>query len=224
MKFMVEGREWEFQPQKLIIAGYTGRDQQALQRHIEELKKIGVPAPEKTPTYFAVPVDRLTTGSVIEVLEATSSGEPEAVLFYHQSSIYVGVGSDHTDREIEKTSIPLAKVVTPKPVSYRLWSYSRIKDRWDDLVLRSWVGKNGRERLYQEGKMKTLLPPETLLQLVKENVKGDINDSVIFCGTVPMIEEKIWYEGYFEAELFDPVSGESLTCPYVTKKIDYLRG
>ena len=42
-----------------IIAGWTGRDREALERHIEELEAIGVKRPASTPIYYRVAASRL---------------------------------------------------------------------------------------------------------------------------------------------------------------------
>jgi len=223
LEFLLEGTEVEFVPKKLIMAGYTGRNQEAVRIHVEELKKLGVPAPKEVPTFFVVPVDRLSTEPLIEALELTSSGEPEVVYFITGKDIWVGIGSDHTDREMEKTSIPYSKLVAPKPVSRKLWSYERLKDEWDSLILRSWVGGDGRERVYQEGRLEMLLRPEQLLEILAPKVSGDLEGAVIFGGTVPMLGEELHFEGYFEAELMNPRTNESLSCSYTTKILNYLR-
>ncbi len=36
----------------LVVAGWTGRDEAALQRHIEELAAIGVPRPSSVPVFY----------------------------------------------------------------------------------------------------------------------------------------------------------------------------
>ena len=38
--------------QNLIIAGWAGRDQQAIEHHIEELAALGVPRPSAVPLYY----------------------------------------------------------------------------------------------------------------------------------------------------------------------------
>ena len=43
-----------FRPTELVIAGWTGRDQQALSKHIRELEEIGVKAPKSTPIFYRV--------------------------------------------------------------------------------------------------------------------------------------------------------------------------
>jgi hypothetical protein len=83
---------------KAVVGGWTARDQEGLRHHIEELAKIGVPRPEKTPLFYRVSARRLTTDTAIEALGNASSGEVEWVMLKYGGRLWVGAGSDHTDR------------------------------------------------------------------------------------------------------------------------------
>ena len=85
--------------ESLIIAGWTGRDQAAVEHHIRELEAIGVKRPATAPIFYRVSADRLTTASSIQVLGERSSGEVEFVLLQWEGKFLVGAGSDHTDRD-----------------------------------------------------------------------------------------------------------------------------
>ena len=39
----------------LIIAGWTGRDAEAVEKHILELEKIGISRPSSTPIFYRAP-------------------------------------------------------------------------------------------------------------------------------------------------------------------------
>src|SRR5262249_327333 len=82
---------------ELVIAGWTGRDVAALERHIRELEAIGVKRPKTTPVFYRVAASLLTSGEAIEVLGDQSSGEAECVVYSVDGGLFVGVGSDHTD-------------------------------------------------------------------------------------------------------------------------------
>jgi hypothetical protein len=43
-----------FQANNLVIAGWTGRDEVALKKHIRELEEIGVRPPKTTPIFYRV--------------------------------------------------------------------------------------------------------------------------------------------------------------------------
>jgi hypothetical protein len=84
-----------------IIAGWTGRDAAAVEKHVRELEALGVKRPASTPIFYRVGAARLTTGTEIEAVGTTSGGEVEFVLLQHDGRLWVGAGSDHTDREVE---------------------------------------------------------------------------------------------------------------------------
>jgi hypothetical protein len=85
---------------RAVIAGWTGRDPAARDKHIAELEAIGIARPASTPIYYRVAARRLTTADSIEVSGSETSGEVEFVLIGWEGRIFVGVGSDHTDRKV----------------------------------------------------------------------------------------------------------------------------
>ena len=219
-KLQATQRDVDFVPRRIIIAGYTGRNQEEVRAHINELAAQGVPAPAEIPTIFRATLDRLTTDSEMEVLGEHTSGEAEAVLFVDGNDIWVAVGSDHTDRELEKVNIAASKQVCPKPVSAEVWRYADVRERWDSLVLRSWVGESSREQLYQEGRMSAILPPADLLAILRGRLGKLVDGAVIFTGTIPLLGGRFIIRPYFEAELLDEYSGQSLRCAYRVRRAD----
>src|SRR6202012_5982522 len=91
-----------------VIAGWTGRDPVARDKHIAELEAIGIARPASTPIYYRVSARRLTTEDSIEVSGTESSGEVEFVLIGWQGRIFVAAGSDHTDRKVETYSVTVS--------------------------------------------------------------------------------------------------------------------
>src|ERR1700684_1896454 len=79
-----------------VIAGWTGRDPVARDKHIAELEAIGIARPASTPIYYRCSARRLTTEDEIEVCGGNSSGEVEFVLIGWQGRIFVGLGSDQS--------------------------------------------------------------------------------------------------------------------------------
>lgn len=222
VRFKLRGdqREVGFAPRRIIIAGYTGRNQEEVRAHIRELAAQGIPAPAEVPTIFRATLDRLTTDSQVEVVGAHAAGEAEAVMLVDGSDVWVAVGSDYTDRELEKIDVTAAKQVCPKPVSAEVWRYADVRERWDSLVLRSWVGQSGREQLYQEGCMSALLRPEDLLAILRQRLGKLVDGAVIFTGTIPLLGGRFVPKPYFEAELFDESTGRSLRCVYRAFRVD----
>ena len=167
MKFYINGKEINWEPKNLIIAGYTAKDQDALRAHIEELEKIGVPAPQTVPMIYQLSPELLSTETEISTVRNDSSGEVEVVLLNIEGEWYVGIGSDHTDRVLEAVSIQKSKQVCAKPISKELWPLSSIEDHWDDLQLKSWYSVNGEVQLYQSGKLEEFLSPKELIEIVE---------------------------------------------------------
>jgi len=92
---------------ELVIAGWTGRDVAALEKHIRELEAIGVKRPKTTPIFYRVAASLLTSADAIEVLGDQSSGEAECVVYSVDGGLFVGIGSDHTDRKAEAVGVSL---------------------------------------------------------------------------------------------------------------------
>ena len=198
--------------ESLVIAGWTGRNVAALEAHIKELEAIGVKRPKTVPIFYRVASSLTTTATFIEVMADKSSGEVEFVLFALEDGLWLGVGSDHTDRKAETVGVTLSKQLCAKPVGPTLWRYDEVKPHWDKLVLRSFVPDGGKRRLYQEGPVTNMRSPEELIKLYTggDRLKPG---TAMFCGTFA-VQGDISYSGTFEMELEDPVLGRKLTHGY----------
>src|ERR1700736_2227743 len=75
-----------------VVAGWTGRDAAAVEKHIKELEALGVKRPASTPIFYRVSAARLTTDAEIEVVGDKSGGEVEFVLLRHDGRMWVGTG------------------------------------------------------------------------------------------------------------------------------------
>ena len=220
-RFTLQGsRALDFSPERVIIAGYTGRNQEETRAHIRELERQGIPTPAEIPAIFRTTLDRLTTDGEIEVVGDRTAGEAEAVLLVRGGDLWIAIGSDHTDRKLETIDIPASKQVCPKPVSAEVWRYADLRERWDNLVLRSWVGDSGREVRYQEGRMAALLRPEDLLAMLRRRLGDAVDGATIYTGTIPLIGGKFAHKPFFTAELYDEETGRSLVCAYRVRSVD----
>ena len=146
-----------------VIAGWTGRDPLARDRHIAELEALGIARPASTPIFYRVAARRLTTGDSIEVTGGDSSGEVEFVLIGWQGRIFVGCGSDHTDRKVESYGVTVSKQMCDKPVAPVLWELEDVIDHWDRMILRAHAVIAGERMLYQEGTLDAMLPVKDLI-------------------------------------------------------------
>lgn len=197
-----------YQVSELVIAGWTGRDQAALHKHIRELEALGVRPPKTTPIFYRVAASLLTTAGEIEVSGPDSSGEVEFVLIKEDSGLRVAVGSDHTDRKAETVGVSLSKQLCAKPVSPESWRYDEVKPHWERLVLRSWADGE----LYQEGPVTAMRAPEDLLQ----RFGGLRSGWAMFCGTLAA-KGGIRPAARFTMELEDPVLKRRLSHEYAIK-------
>jgi hypothetical protein len=196
----------------LVIAGWTGRNVEALEAHIKELEAIGVKRPKSVPIFYRVAHSLLTTGPAIEVMADKSSGEVEFVLYALNDGLWLGVGSDHTDRKAETVGVTLSKQLCAKPVGATLWRYDEVKSHWDKLKLRSFVPDGSKRRLYQEGPVTNMRSPEELIKLYTGGDKLKAG-TAMFCCTFA-VHGEISYSGTFDMELEDPVLGRKLTHGY----------
>jgi hypothetical protein len=196
----------------LVIAGWTGRNVAALEAHIKELEAIGVKRPKSVPIFYRVARSLLTTDDTIEVMADKSSGEVEFVLYALDDGLWLGVGSDHTDRKAETIGVTLSKQLCAKPVGATLWRYDDVKPHWDKLTLRAFAADGGSRRLYQEGPVTNMRSPEELIRLY---TGGDrlAPGTAMFCGTFA-VHGGISTSGAFEMELDDPVLQRKLSHSY----------
>jgi hypothetical protein len=207
----IDGRaSIEVKVNRLVIAGWAGRDARDVEHHIRELEALGVKRPASVPTFYLVAAALLTTESAIDVVGTQSSGEVEVVLIQTASDgLLVGIGSDHTDRRVESYDVTVSKQMCAKPVSAALWRYADVAPHWDLLIARSWrIDGDADPVLYQEGTLARLLCPEELIERGL-GAAAMPPGSAMFCGTQAVLGELSAGVGY-ELELHDPVLGRSL--------------
>lgn len=205
------GRETTVAVHTAIVAGWTGRDRAAVEQHMAELEELGVPRPSSAPIFYRVSAARLTTSEEIEST-AASSGEVEVVLLRHGGELWVGAGSDHTDREVETYGVAVSKQLCDKPVARELWRYEDVAPHWDELELRSWIGDG---ELYQEGALAGLMHPDDLLGLAGPELA---DGTLMFCGTFAAIGG-IRPGTPFRYELRDAVLGRAIEGRYAMREL-----
>ena len=195
-----------------VIAGWTGRDPVARDKHIAELEAIGIARPATTPIYYRCSTRRITLEDRIEVSGGDSSGEVEFVLIGWQGRIFVGCGSDHTDRKVEAYSVTVSKQMCDKPVASVLWELEDVIAHWDRLILRSWAVIDGARVLYQEGTLNAMLPVKDLIDRGFGG-KGLPDGCAMFGGTFAA-KGGIRPADRFEFELEDPVLKRKISHGY----------
>jgi len=202
----------EFMPTALIVAGWTGRDEKALHHHIEELAAIGVPRPSAVPVFYRISTANLTQTGRLEVLGPDTSGEAEPVIVALKDGLWLGVGSDHTDRKAETMGIALSKQLCAKVVGKTLWRLDEVADHWDQLILRAHVTIDGKRLKYQEGPLSAMRNPSDLMSRGGGEAKF-VTGTIMFCGTLGAIGG-IRPAAQFTAVLEDPILGREMRCEY----------
>jgi hypothetical protein len=203
-----------------VVAGWTGRDAAAVEKHIRELQALGVKRPASTPIFYRVSAARLTTDAEIEVVGDKSGGEVEFVLLRHGGRMWVGTGSDHTDREVETYGVTVSKQMCDKPIASAFWAFDEVAPHWDRLILRAHVTENGARVLYQEGPVAAMLSPADLLaRWAKDGKLAD--DTLMFCGTLAA-KGGVRPTTRFELELEDPVQGRKIAHAYTARSLPNL--
>lgn len=195
-----------------VIAGWTGRDPVARDKHIAELEAIGIARPASTPIYYRVAARRLTTADSIEVSGGETSGEVEFVLIGWQGRIIVGLGSDHTDRKVEAYSVTVSKQMCDKVMAPVLWEFEEVAGHWDQMILRAFAWIEGARVLYQEGRLDSMLP---VAELIRRGFGGKgLPDGCAMFGGTFAAKGGIRPASRFEFELEDPVLKRSIRHAY----------
>ena len=199
--------------ERLVCAGWVGRDKTAVQAHVEELAQLGIPGPSQTPTYMNYSPYLATTEAVIDVVGPDSSGEVEYVILKRDGKLYIGVGSDHTDREMEKHSIPGSKQMCAKVLAPVVWPYEEIRNHWDQIILRSWTQRETEQVLYQEDTLGTILDAERILNGLPADEGLPTEGMLIFSGTLAT-KMGLIFSDRFDFEMEDPVLNRSIRYGY----------
>jgi hypothetical protein len=199
----------------LVIAGWTGRDEAAIRHHIEELAALGVPRPSTVPLFYRVAATQLTQATTLQVLGPDSSGEAEPVVISLADGLWLGVGSDHTDRKAESISVALSKQLCGKAIGTELWRLDDLD--WDRLILRAHATIDGKRVLYQEGPLAGIRSPDDLIRRYI-NAHALPPGTAMFCGTLAA-KGGVRPGTKFEMEIEDPGRGRFLRHAYTIETL-----
>lgn len=221
------GRDGRTQPLRLdleavINLGSATRSDAVAKLHRDEVLLHGVHVATEVPAprMYPIAVPAVGTDDVVEVHTDETSGEVEIVLIL-ADRLYVGVGSDHTDRALERASIPWSKQACTNVLAPEVWPFDEITDDWDGCVLRSWVDG----RLYQEVGVDAFLRPEDILDIVADRAPGlPTANAMIFCGTIVSVDKRLGFGRRWEFEMTDPAGNRRIRHGYdVRNMFDAIR-
>ncbi len=203
---------------KLVLAGWTARDEAAQEHHLAELEALGVPRPPSTPAFYPVSIDRLTFADAIQVSGVQSSGEVEFVMVRHEGRLLIGLGSDQTDRKLETHSITLSKQLCDKVLAETVWDFEEVAAHWDRLRLRAWAQFDGGETLYQDAELAVMLTPGDIVASYPGGESDLPDGTMMFSGTIPALGG-VRPASRFSMELSDPVLGRSIAHAYAIEEL-----
>lgn len=197
-----------------VAAGYTGRNQDAVEKHISELQRLGVATPYATPALYWISPARITTRSPILVVGEGTSPEVEFFLGCNKhGTYYVTVASDHTDRDLEAVSVAKSKQICDKIIGDIFWRVDDIADHWDQIGIVSQVLIEESWQIYQRGTLGDILPYTSLLNLLREESScGDYPG--LFSGTIPLALKEPAFTSACRLCLADPVLNRQIEKDY----------
>jgi uncharacterized protein DUF2848 len=178
-------------PVAFIIAGYTGRDPESVE-------------------WYDMPPGLLTTAESIEVATSQTCGEVEPVLIGNDGRIYLGIGSDHAARDVEREDVERSRRACPKPLGRSLLRVGVFDEAFDALQLESWVDGEA----YQSGTVSQIIPLQTLLSGFRSRRSSP--SFVLYCGTVPLLTDGFRYGEKFSARISGAKLPAPLTLDYTT--------
>lgn len=197
-----------FPLERIYHLGFTVRDPAVMKRHMEEIEREGIPfadAPEK-PVIFQMSDWTATTASEITVQGSKTSGEVEFVVLLKGQEFFITVGSDQTDRDLERISVPWAKQVCQDVICPAVWPMGDLVDHWEQLVLESEVVAGQKTIPYQRESVGAFMHPREMADFILAKVPAAAARGIaLYSGTVPTLHGKIEYGDVWTIRLIDPV-------------------
>jgi hypothetical protein len=145
------------------------------------------------------------------------------MLLMAQGQWWLGLGSDHTDREVESYSVAVSKQMCAKPVAPSVWRWSEVQSHQDQLQLQSEIWEGGQWVIYQKGLLSAIRPLQSLRDgfwPAGQAAEG----SVMLCGTlgaIPNAQGKgIRWAEKMRLTLHDPVLNRSISHTYAQQALD----
>jgi 2-keto-4-pentenoate hydratase/2-oxohepta-3-ene-1,7-dioic acid hydratase in catechol pathway len=201
----------------LFNAGYAGRRQEDVARHVHELAALGVPAPSTTPSLYALPPYLAMQTREVFAHHDRTSGEGEWALVVAGPSdrdLLLTVASDHTDRRLEAHGIAWSKQAGPDVLGRAAWRLVDVANRLDGIQLTAWA--DGQE--IQRGTLADLLPPSYWIDVLRE--RGQFRPgTVLLSGTIPMHHGVNQFSSSWRVALHDPEANATIECAYEVRRL-----
>jgi len=115
---------------RVINAGYSGRDEEAVQAHIDGLVENRIPTPDTAPAMYELSPNVLRTDpDSVRVVRPNTSGEAEFESVVTGIETYVVAASDQTDRNLERNDRQKSKQIASNVLFREAWRLSDLEVR-----------------------------------------------------------------------------------------------
>lgn len=198
----------DFPAERVYNLGFTIRDAAKMQAHLDEVAREGVPPPstDHPPVIFPISPWATITDTEVPVQYDKTSGEIEIVTLALGDQVFVGVGSDHTDRALESIDIPWSKQVAPNVLAPTVWRWTDVQDHWDEVQLESYVLEGEERKLYQRAGVAEFWTPIEMRDSLHGRIKPvEGGGLILFSGTVVSVDHTLSYSREWTLRMIDPV-------------------
>ncbi len=197
--------------ERVLLGGYTGRQQVDVAAHVAEMKELGVPVPPSFPVFYNAMPCLLTQGRTVEIVGPDTRPEVEFVLFGCEGKLFVTVGNDQFDLAVERRLSPeKSKNLCQKVVAATAWPLDGVRGHWDHLHLEL----RGRGEILQAAPVSSILEPAVLLESARRDCRFDETTGMLFSGTVPSIGTVDAGMSEFSISLRDRVLEREIRCDF----------
>lgn len=200
----------------------TLRDVEKMRAHLDEMAAAGIdfPPPARRPRIIPISTWATISSDEVAVQSSSTTGEVEPAIVECGDELLIGVGSDHTDRELEKTSLPWSKQVAPNVVAPVFWKWEDVRAHWDDLVIESFIDGQEPRVPYQHAALAEFWTPEETLAAARERIAPASGDRLFLCGTPPSDGGALKGGRSWTIALRDPVLGRQIEHTYTVVVLD----
>lgn len=201
---------------RMYNLGFTIRDPAKMQAHLDEVAKAGVAVTkvEKPPLILPISDWALSTETQVSAQRERTSGEVEIVTIVRGGELFVGVGSDHTDRTLEATDIPWSKQVCANVLAPVVWPWADVRGHWDEVLLQSDVTVEGRAIPYQRAGAAEFWTPEEMVRSLEGRIEPPKGDYLLFSGTVVSLDHTLNFADTWTIRMIDPVGRQTIEHTY----------
>ena len=173
-------------------ARYASRDLKATRRELDEIlardRRLTM-ATHTNPSIFRIGRYLLTQSFEFEVQGPLTGGEAEVVAIRLGDQLYITVGSDQCDRELDPLFPDKPKQMCPHPIATVAWPYDEVRDHWDSLRISSRVVSGTYTIPLQDSDLAALVDLEYLLEM--DEVGRLADPMILYCGAAEFLESAL---------------------------------